>query len=238
MSSPILVGVDPARSSGEQVALGCVLARAYAAPLLLVSVYLIHPMTRRLVRKVAHDEAEAALQVALDRVDDVEVAVRSVGAESPAAGLYDVAVDTEARMLTVGSTHHGPVGRVVLGEVTDNLVNGAPCAVAVAPLDVEVRALRRVGAAFEDSAEGHAALQEAIAVAAGTDARIEVWTVVSEGDDAEERKRLAEAALTEALARAGADADLRVEEATRWLSWRGPQQTLMLSSAARAATDR
>ena len=202
MPSPILVGVDPERSSGEQVALGCVLARAYAAPLLLVSVYLVRPMTRTLVRKVAHDEADAALQVAADPTASRSRSARWARSRPPRLVRRrgrDRSADADRGLDTSRPYRPRRAGRG-----TDNLVNGAPCTVAVAPHDVEVRALRRIGAAFEDSAEGHAALREAIAVAAGTGARIEAWTVAAEVDDAQERKRLAEAALTEALARAGA----------------------------------
>jgi len=213
MPSPILVGVDPERSSAEQVALGSVLARAFGAPLLLVSVYLNNQMTSSpLMRKVARDQAETALQTAAEGTQGDEVAVRAIGAHSPAAGLYDVAVATETRMLVVGSTHRGPVGRVVLGAVTDNLFSGAPCAVALAPRDVVVGAIQRIGVAFEDTLEGHAALLEAAAVAADTGAGLEAWSVVSQGEDAEERTRRAQAALTKALAGAGADAKSHVQE--------------------------
>lgn len=208
MPFPILVGVDPSRGSAEQIALGAILARTYQARLILVSVYLDNPMTSsRSMRRAARDEAEAALHVAADAVGDLDrVEVRAQGARSPAGGLYYVAVETRARMLAVGSTHRGSVGRVVLGAVTDNLVNGAPCAVAVAPQDVEIRSLERIGVAFEDTAEGYAALDEAALLAAETAGELQAWTVVTPGEEVDERKRRAESALVHALGRAGADA--------------------------------
>ena len=54
----------------------------------------------------------------------------SMDAGSPARGLHELALEqgkTGAPVLVVGSTHRGPIGRVVLGSVGELLCSGAPC---------------------------------------------------------------------------------------------------------------
>jgi nucleotide-binding universal stress UspA family protein len=52
---------------------------------------------------------------------------------SPARELTRVAEESGVGLLVVGSTHEGKLGRVLPGSVAERLLNGAPCAVAVAP---------------------------------------------------------------------------------------------------------
>ena len=56
-----------------------------------------------------------------------------VVAGTAARQLNRLAHETGADLIVVGSTHRGPIGRVLAGTVADRLLNGAPCAVAVAP---------------------------------------------------------------------------------------------------------
>ncbi len=56
-----------------------------------------------------------------------------VAAGTAARQLNRLAHETGADLIVVGSTHRGPIGRVLAGTVADRLLNGAPCAVAVAP---------------------------------------------------------------------------------------------------------
>jgi nucleotide-binding universal stress UspA family protein len=53
---------------------------------------------------------------------------------SPARELTLLAEDSDVDVVVVGSTHQGALGRVLPGSVGDQLLNGAPCAVAVAPV--------------------------------------------------------------------------------------------------------
>ncbi len=66
-------------------------------------------------------------------------------------------------MIVVGTSHRGTLGRVWAGSATEQVLHGAPAAVAVAPVDYAQRpeadrALRRVGVAYDGSPEAKAAL--------------------------------------------------------------------------------
>ena len=51
----------------------------------------------------------------------------------PGPGIQALAADRGTDLIVLGSPHHGPVGRMLLGSTAEAVVAGAPCAVAVAP---------------------------------------------------------------------------------------------------------
>ena len=57
----------------------------------------------------------------------------TVPGSSPGRTLHEVAEARGARVIVVGSSNHGPTGRLVLGGVTAETLRRAPCSVAVAP---------------------------------------------------------------------------------------------------------
>jgi len=100
---------------------------------------------------------------------------------SPARALHDAAASTRADLVVVGSSHRGPVGRVLLGSVSERLLSGAPCAVAVAPLGYAGRQsprLQSILIAFDGSPEAHLALSTACALAARTRGSVRALTVI------------------------------------------------------------
>jgi nucleotide-binding universal stress UspA family protein len=79
-----------------------------------------------------------------------------------ARGLHQVAESERATFLVVGSSHYGPLGRVLLGGSAELVLEGAPCAVAVAPRDFRTRAAldpRIIGVAYDASPEARDALR-------------------------------------------------------------------------------
>jgi Universal stress protein family len=85
-----------------------------------------------------------------------------VGGLSPAGGLHQLAEDEGADLLVLGSTTCGRAGRTFPWTTDDRLLNGAPCAVAVLPIEYRGQAtdaLRRLGVAYCRSAEATSALQ-------------------------------------------------------------------------------
>ena len=48
-------------------------------------------------------------------------------------GIQALATDRGVDLIVLGSPHHGPIGRVLLGSTAETVVAGAPCAVAIAP---------------------------------------------------------------------------------------------------------
>jgi nucleotide-binding universal stress UspA family protein len=92
------------------------------------------------------------------------VHARVVAARSAAQGLHELAEAEDADALIVGSSHRGPVGRVLAGSVAERLLHGAPCPVAVAPVGYRERSdrgLRVVACAFDGSDEARLAVQHA-----------------------------------------------------------------------------
>jgi nucleotide-binding universal stress UspA family protein len=99
----------------------------------------------------------------------------------PARGLHDTAVSEGADLIVVGSSHHGPLGRVLLGSVGERLLSGAPCAVAVAPRGHAARQPHQIGkiaVAFDGSPESLIALRAAHDLATRTRARLRALMVI------------------------------------------------------------
>ena len=74
----------------------------------------------------------------------------TVDAPSVPSGLYEVAERIDPTVLVVGAPHRGAVGRVLVGDIAQHLLHGAPCPVAVAPrgfADVPEPALVDIGIA-------------------------------------------------------------------------------------------
>jgi nucleotide-binding universal stress UspA family protein len=84
--------------------------------------------------------AEQALTEAQTRLGDfIPRTAVAVPATSPAHGLSNLARAQNARLIVLGSSRRGPVGRVLTGSTARSTVHGAPCAVAVAPHGWELR---------------------------------------------------------------------------------------------------
>ena len=85
-------------------------------------------------------------------------------ASTPARGLHDVAAEQQASALVVGSSHLGPVGRVVVGSTAARLLAQAPCPVAIAPRgwsESERSRPTRLGVGLDGCADCESALGEA-----------------------------------------------------------------------------
>lgn len=109
--------------------------------------------------------------------------------------LAAAAREKDADLVVLGSTHRGPVGRIVPGTTMENLLSGASCAVAVAPPGFADRAdgegvwlplvgdgedigMRVVGVAYDGSPASRSALEFATELALTNGAALRVYTVV------------------------------------------------------------
>ena len=111
-----------------------------------------------------------------------------IESSSAARGLYDLAAEAltygTTSVLVIGSTHRGPVGRVLLGTVGELLVAGCPCPIAVAPRGFAERAsggVKRVMVGFDGSPESRAALAAGQLLANAAHAALNVVTVAHRG---------------------------------------------------------
>ena len=131
------------------------------------------------------EDAERRLRVARDLLAErpyARVAVRP--AFSPAAGLHEECEESGAGMLVVGSSHRGPVGRIVPGSVTRQALHAAPCAVAVAPLWLQAREPIRfaeIGVGFDGGPSAVSALKRGAALARDHAGHLHVVSVAETG---------------------------------------------------------
>lgn len=135
MFSNVLVGVDRHLGGRDAVAL----ARQLVAPdgrLTLAHVYPGDPRLRRTSTldylRMEHGRALELLSETRERAG-ISAELRCAEASSPGRGLRELARSMGADLLVVGSSHHGRLGRILLGDDTRGALTGAPCVVAVAP---------------------------------------------------------------------------------------------------------
>ena len=111
----------------------------------------------------------------------VEADLKQIGDRSVGKGLHELAEDVGADLLVVGSSHRGLMGRVTLNHDTRAALNGAPCAVAIAPTGYagESRGMREIGVAYNGSKESEHALAIARELAARYGAKLSAFEAVT-----------------------------------------------------------
>ena len=167
------------------------------------------------VRRLEAARLEAGVSAELDDVADT----------SPARALQGEAEASGADLIVVGSSHRGPVGRVMLGDVSRGVLHGAPCPVAVVPHrfratggrlrsllvafdgSPEAREALHLGARLREELGGELVLVQAAVAVPGLHASLQIagWerAIAQEQDEAEK-------GLREAVAEVGGDAEHRV----------------------------
>jgi nucleotide-binding universal stress UspA family protein len=224
--APVLAAFDPVALDPAPVRLAATVAAFTGAPLFVATAYAggdvidllaagqlgeadLAPGTGRMAQRV----------VAELRREGVTAERLEMGATSPARALSLAAEELGAGLIAVGSAAAAEPGRVLVGGTGARLLNGAPCAVGVAPLEWAPRTeLTVIGAGFVDSAEGRDAVRGAhmIADRAGTVLRVlsvvqpRTWML---GDGAEEAHE--GDAHERALAAVAAEIRARAEDAAQ-----------------------
>jgi nucleotide-binding universal stress UspA family protein len=191
MTKPIIAAVDPRREDVAPAALALQLARVLEAPLMLAAAYPVdlaidnlYPEYARALGRVA----DAGLDRLAAQLEQLGVTLQTKAVPSsgsPARALHRLARDEDAQMLVIGSSERGPVGRVLPSAVTDRLLHGAPCPVAIAPVGFSLAAsehLQTIGVAFTDTPDGRSALAFAARLASAAHARIKILSVAEPPD--------------------------------------------------------
>jgi nucleotide-binding universal stress UspA family protein len=94
--------------------------------------------------------------------------------------LHALAERRGSDLLVVGSCRRGPLGRVLLGDDTRASLNGAPCAVAIAPRGYTAKlGLARIGVGYDESPESGDALETARALAEHYGSKLSALSVIS-----------------------------------------------------------
>jgi nucleotide-binding universal stress UspA family protein len=107
--------------------------------------------------------------------------VRRIVSTSVGRGLRVLADESDVDLLVVGSTRRGIFGRVLTGDGTQEAINGARCAVAVAPAGYarHPNPFTSVGVAYNGSTESECALDVARTLAAAHGAQVSAMEVVN-----------------------------------------------------------
>jgi nucleotide-binding universal stress UspA family protein len=174
--STIVVGVDDSTHSPDAVALA---RRLGARRVIIAHAFPYDDAPSRAANLVYRKALEERAQALVERLGE-GLETRTLADWSPARALHRLAEEAGAEAIVVGSTHTGHVGRVFPGATAERLLHGAPCAVAVAPDGYRTHddaPLRRVGAAYDGSAESSAAVAGAAAVARAAGATLELIRV-------------------------------------------------------------
>jgi nucleotide-binding universal stress UspA family protein len=182
MLSNVLVGVDGRQGGRDAIAL----ARELAAPgaaITLVHVYGSDWVLGRgagLAVAMAREDAGRLLVTARHEAD-IDAGLLCSPLTPPARGLHEVAEQRGADLLVVGSSRHALLGRALIGDDTRAALNGAPCAIAIAPRGYTQtdHRFRKLGVGYDGTREAEAALALARELADRHDAAIRAMWVVS-----------------------------------------------------------
>jgi nucleotide-binding universal stress UspA family protein len=112
----------------------------------------------------------------------IEARVCWRAASSVGRGLHELADIIGADLLVVGSSRRGLLGRVRLGDHTRAALNGAPCAVAVAPAGYSSEpapVTREIGVGYDGSPESDHAVRFARTLAAEFGSKLSAFEAVS-----------------------------------------------------------
>ena len=183
MFNNVIVGVDEQAGGRDAVALAKDLMLT-GGELTLAHVHLSDPGFLR-SSNVAFEEAERQRSLALlDAIRDevgVEAGRICIGSSSVGRGLHELAERQRADLLVVGSCRRGLIGRVFVGDDTRDELNGAPCAVAVAPAGYanQPSPFREIGAGYNRSPESEFALDVARELAVERGAKLSAFEAVA-----------------------------------------------------------
>jgi nucleotide-binding universal stress UspA family protein len=175
----VVVGVDGSAAGRDAIALGAML-RDPRGRLTLAHVSVGNGATLSFDTKPATPEAREMLERERARTG-VIAEVRDVASVSVGRGLHQLAEQFDADLLVVGSCSRGILGRVFIGNDTRESLNGASCAVAVAPHGyAESNAsFKTVGVGYNATPEADAALAVARGLAARYGATVRALTAVN-----------------------------------------------------------
>jgi len=189
MFGRVLVGVDGRHGGRDAIAL----ARQLAAPdasITLAHVYgpdLVVGGASSLSVGAGRAPAEALLEQERDSAS-LDAQLVAFDSHRAGRGLHLLAERLRSDLLVVGSTGHGLLGRVLMGEDTRSGLSGAPCAVAIASRGYRhsPHHLETLGVGYDGSPESKLALAAARALAARHEATIWALQVVPLEDGQED----------------------------------------------------
>jgi nucleotide-binding universal stress UspA family protein len=175
MPAPIIAAYCPYTEDRSPITLALAAAELTGSAVIAVAVY-PWQLSEDMTEPYASDgDSQQIVNGALRRLhEDLGVETKVVQDLSVPGGLHQFARDQEAGLIVVGSTTRGRAGRVLTGSTAERLLQGSPCAVALAPSGYETKRMATIAVGFVDSPEGHEALVAAHALALRSGARLRV----------------------------------------------------------------
>ena len=176
----VLVGVDGTATGRDAIALGDVLYEPSGQLTLAHVVLRSTPTYQNFHATRAWSESRTMLERER-QATGVAADLTGMASSSVGSGLHQLTKDCGADLLVVGSCSRGLAGRVLVGDDTRASLNGASCAVAIAPDGYadDPQDIRTVGVAYNDTPEAEAALAIARSLAAEHRATVRALTAVS-----------------------------------------------------------
>lgn len=183
MFNQIIVGVDEHEGGRDAIALARNLL-ARDGDLTLAYVYVGDPHVYRNASAAYAASGRERANDLLERAREetgVQAHLRWRGSSSVGRGLHELCDAFEPDLLVVGSSRRGLLGRVLMGDDTRGALNGAPCAIAIAPAGYgsEPAVMREIGVGFDGSPESWHALSLARQLAANSGAKLSAFEAVS-----------------------------------------------------------
>lgn len=182
MFSKVLIGVDAEQGGRDAIALAAQLADQDGTTW-LVNVFGAGLMAGKSAGLLLGAELEQSRRL-LDSVREaVAPAAEVISCMDHSIGhaLHVLAERHAADLVVIGASRRGRLGRVLIGNDTIAALNGAPCAVAIAPVGYAERAhaLAELGVGYDGSPESERALVTARALADRRRSTIRALTVIS-----------------------------------------------------------
>lgn len=182
MFRQIVIGVDDQQGGRDAITLARKLL-AHDGELTFAHVYAGDPfLYRGASAAVQRSERQSALEM-LEKVREeigVEAHLRWRGAPSVGQGLHESCELIDADLLVVGSSRRSLLGRVLIGDDTRAALNGAPCAIAIAPAGYArgPAVMREIGVGYNGSPESEHALEMARVLAADAGAKLSAFEAI------------------------------------------------------------
>ena len=183
MFENVIVGIDGREGGRDALALARMLC-GERGRLTLAYVYSLEPRAWRGTTPEYDAQQREQAQELLARTREeagVEAQFHVVGSPSVGRGLHELAEEIDADLIVVGSAGRGLFGRVLVGDDTRAALNGAPCAIAIAPAGHGKRpsTIREIGVGYDGSPESEHALGVARKLASEQHAELSAFEAVS-----------------------------------------------------------
>jgi nucleotide-binding universal stress UspA family protein len=184
MTDSVVVGVDGREGGVDAIALARALAPRARLTLVTAYGYTSFPPMSGGLEVLAESLEQGALEMlqraAAEHAPGAEL--RALAYTPVGEALHRIAAETGAGLIVIGSASRGAAGRVLVGDDSRATLHGAPVAVAIAPHGYagQARPPASILVGFNTSAESHAALKAASAIAAEHGAALRLAVVVEE----------------------------------------------------------